>query len=353
MPHTQPTKRPRVDDGAATTPSETVRLRDETPGASLQAGLTQLWRDGEGCDITIRVPAGLEDCTAAAGASVATTEIKAHRVVLAAVSAPFHRMIFGDMASVDENNVLTLGGIDPAALRSVVKYAYSGTLEFTQFTVWEVLGACKYLELEVATKLCTKFLCEQLTPANALGVVKAAANLQCAALESAALAFVKKHIGSVSELQINELMGEKPVETIDLSGKGLTAKSAIFIASCIQENGVLKKLKCANSPHVLAFVSAPIDTTSFLGSLSGNELCGINFFTGNGTYTTEGITKLCEGLKGSAVTSLKCAAAPECSLPCQRPLTRLLSHHPHPTPCLAVSTATELEMRVPLRSLPS
>jgi len=27
-----------------------------------------------------------------------------------------------------------------------------------------------------------------------------------------------------------------------------------------------------------------------------------------GTYTTEGITKLCEALKGSAVTSLKCAA---------------------------------------------
>jgi len=29
----------------------------------------------------------------------------------------------------------------------------------------------------------------------------------------------------------------------------------------------------------------------------------------DGTYTVEGITKLCEGLKGSAVTSLKCAAA--------------------------------------------
>ena len=40
-------------------------------------------------------------------------------------------------------------------------------------------------------------------------------------------------------------------------------------------------------------------------SLRGNRLCG-----GRGTYTTEGITKLCEGLRGSAVTSLECAAAP-------------------------------------------
>ena len=59
---------------------------------------------------------------------------------------------------------------------------------------------------------------------------------------------------------------------------------------------------------MLAFVSAPIDTPLLLGSLRGNALCGVNEY-GEGTYTTEGILKLCEGLKGSAVTSLKCAAA--------------------------------------------
>ena len=58
----------------------------------------------------------------------------------------------------------------------------------------------------------------------------------------------------------------------------------------------------------------------FLGSLAENQLCGLDDL-GRGTYTTEGITKLCEGLKGSAVTSLECAAAPKCLLSCQRPLT--------------------------------
>ena len=42
--------------------------------------------------------------------------------------------------------------------------------------------------------------------------------------------------------------------------------------------------------------------------MDANQLCGISYYD-QGTYTTEGITKLCEGLKGSAVTSLKCAAA--------------------------------------------
>ena len=47
--------------------------------------------------------------------------------------------------------------------------------------------------------------------------------------------------------------------------------------------------------------------------MNRNDLCGLDQ-DGNGIYTTEGITKLCEALKGSGVTSLKCAAAQERSL---------------------------------------
>ena len=72
-------------------------------------------------------------------------------------------------------------------------------------------------------------------------------------------------------------------------------------------------------------------TPPSLGSLASNQLCGLDD-RGRGAYTAEGITKLCEGLKESAVTSLKCAAAPECSLWCQRPLTRLLSNRFHRAP---------------------
>ena len=69
-------------------------------------------------------------------------------------------------------------------------------------------------------------------------------------------------------------------------------------------------------------MSAPIDTPCPLGSLANNAFCGIDW-RGNGTYTAEGITKLCEGLKGSAVISLRCAATPKCLLLCQRPLTQM------------------------------
>ena len=48
-------------------------------------------------------------------------------------------------------------------------------------------------------------------------------------------------------LPIDELKGTKPVESIDLSGKGdkIAVASAVIIAACIKENAVLKELKCA------------------------------------------------------------------------------------------------------------
>ena len=40
-------------------------------------------------------------------------------------------------------------------------------------------------------------------------------------------------------------------------------------------------------------------------SLSNNAICGLDHM-GRGNYTTEGITALCEGLKQSKVSSLRC-----------------------------------------------
>ncbi len=57
------------------------------------------------------------------------------------------------------------------------------------------------------------------------------------------------------------------------------------------------------------------------GSLASNRLCGVEYVDGLrklvGTYTAAGIDALCEGIKNSAVSALKCAA-PETWLADQR-----------------------------------
>ena len=63
-------------------------------------------------------------------------------------------------------------------------------------------------------------------------------------------------------LQIDELKGTKATEKIDLSRKGLGVASAIIIASCIKENGMLKGQGAQvrrPPPRAFAFVSAPAE----------------------------------------------------------------------------------------------
>ena len=68
-------------------------------------------------------------------------------------------------------------------------------------------------------------------------------------------------------------------------------------------------------PIVFAFLSAPVDTAVFTAArLSNNRLGGYYDDDDEFVANTEGIIALCEGLKGSAVTSLGCAAATPKSL---------------------------------------
>ena len=81
---------------------------------------------------------------------------------------------------------------------------------------------------------------------------------------------------------------------------------------------------CHSSPRAPSVLSAPADITPCHGSLASTELCGLDW-EGRGTYTAKGLTKLCEGLKQSAVTSLECATRVFAPMS-QRPLTFLSTH---------------------------
>ena len=81
---------------------------------------------------------------------------------------------------------------------------------------------------------------------------------------------------------------------------------------------------------MFAFVTAShrllIVTSSCADSLANNRLCGVDK-NGEGTYTAEVIIKLFEALKGSAVTSLRCAA--QCVFAFVSAFLTLCTHHTH------------------------
>ena len=99
-------------------------------------------------------------------------------------------------------------------------------------------------------------------------------------------------------------------------------------------------------PRVFNFVSAPVETPALtipisppsLGSLAGNNV------------ETEGASALAAVLKGTKITSLKCAAAPECSFLRQCPLTLSAPASASSAPVLAVS---HLTASIPSVSIPT
>ena len=99
---------------------------------------------------------------------------------------------------------------------------------------------------------------------------------------------------------------EDSITELDLKEKGIGMPGAIVLSKLLPSTTALKSLKCAK-----ALISCkPPALTPLLpsrGSLGRNQLCAVGVLDYNnyGTYTTEGIATLCEGLKFSAVTSLK------------------------------------------------
>ena len=70
-------------------------------------------------------------------------------------------------------------------------------------------------------------------------------------------------------------------------------------------------------------MSTPVDTAAFTASRIANNNIGRHYDDEREiVFTPDGIIALCEGLTGSSVTSLECAAL-KCSPFCQRPLTLL------------------------------
>ena len=123
------------------------------------------------------------------------------------------------------------------------------------------------------TNLCVR--CNELGPEGAAAL---AAQLRaCPALSSLDLA--QNYLGAGGAAALAEGLRGSAVTSLNLAFNGVGAGGVAKLAAVLGQTEIA---------HL---------------NLMGSSLCGVNQY-GRGTYTCEGITKLCEGLRGSAVTLL-------------------------------------------------
>ena len=120
---------------------------------------------------------------------VENKEMRAHRVILAAVSPYFRAMFLGKLAESNQYRVV-LNDFDAAAIESIVQYAYTGLVEIDEFNVQSILYASALLQIDKVKQACCKFLLKALDVRNCLGIRSLAETLSCHELFEIAHQFV-------------------------------------------------------------------------------------------------------------------------------------------------------------------
>ena len=177
------------------------------------------------------------------------------------------------------HNNLTNYGRDMSCLLKLVEILPQTKIESLNFAKTALCGLDSYgkgtYTADAITKLCEGLKGSSMTSLNvAQNKIKgdAAENLATVVLEHAIMTdFCGIPLVSLRENSITEL---------DLRGKSVGVPGAIVLSKLLPSAVALRSL-----------------------NLADNELCGVDS-DGYGTYTAEGINKLCDGLKGSAVTLL-------------------------------------------------
>ena len=155
---------------------------DESLAKETLESMEQLRRNEELCDVELIVD---QQC------------FRAHRVVLAASSMYFRAMFCRQMAESGQRQVV-IQGVDAEALSSLIKFAYTCSLEINEENAQNLLAASNFLQMLRAREACCKFLQERLDCSNCLDVAEFAEFQSCVDLLDAALTFARRNFTEVS-----------------------------------------------------------------------------------------------------------------------------------------------------------
>ncbi|KAM6197919.1 kelch-like protein 4 [Sarcoramphus papa] len=127
-------------------------------------------------------------------------KIPAHRLVLSAVSDYFAAMFTNDVREAKQEEI-KMEGVDPDALKALVRYAYTGILELKEDTIESLLAAACLLQLSQVIEVCCNFLMKQLHPSNCLGIRSFGDAQGCTELLKVAHTYTMEHFTEVIKNQ--------------------------------------------------------------------------------------------------------------------------------------------------------
>lgn len=169
--------------------------------------------------------------------------IKAHRVVLSASSLYFEAM-FGNDFNENKNKIVKFHSISYNILKSLIAFIYTGKIEINQVNVQELLAAADMLQLHEVVNGCAKYLCRELHPSNALGILRFAEAHSCKELSQSANDFINLHFPEVAlQEEILEISSQMFSRLISSEMIRVDSESQVFFAAMrwLKQDGLRKR----------------------------------------------------------------------------------------------------------------
>ncbi|KAK3885238.1 hypothetical protein Pcinc_010512 [Petrolisthes cinctipes] len=225
----------------------TIFAQDDLAVGGFQV-MEDIRRKGKLCDVTLKVE---EQC------------FTAHRIVLAAVIPYFNAMFTHDMAESKQMEI-TMQGIDPSALESLINFAYSGKVKVDGSNVQSLLVGASFLQLSKVREACADFLKDRLYPHNVLGVRGFADTLACWPLVEACNRYLQKHFAEVcASEEFLSLPLQDVREIISRDELNVHSEETVFEAVMSWTKRDLTE-RGDNLPELLTKVRMPLLTPQYL-----------------------------------------------------------------------------------------
>lgn len=213
-------------------------------------GLESLLDLEELCDVILRTEDGFS--------------ISAHRNVLS-VGSPYFRAMFLGQLKESRREDITLKGVTGEALRCIVRFVYTSSIDVNDANVDDVLSASDLFQMKEITTVCCQFLKEQLRPSNCLGIAAIAGGFSCEELWSEARKFAVKHFNEVikcdefKDLSLDAVKDLLSDENVCIRSEEDVYNAAVEWLTCFGD-----RLKY--SSEILRCVRLPVLSPTFLRS---------------------------------------------------------------------------------------
>ena len=118
--------------------------------------MNDLRKYGHLCDVTFKID---------------SHRIRAHRIVVAAIS-PYFKCLFIDDMKERSQEEIEISNILPEIMVAIVDYAYTGEVKVTAENVEELLSAAGLLQIDRINDTCCNFLSDCMDMTNCLGIMQ-------------------------------------------------------------------------------------------------------------------------------------------------------------------------------------